>query len=263
MNRRVSAIMSLVLCMELAGWSCAGPTQPGPIGLSRELTRDELRLVESSDRFGFKLFREVVRQEVDQNIFISPLSVSMALGMTANGAAGSTLDAMLATLELADISEEESNQAYRSLIELLTGADPQIQFHIANSIWYSQEWTFEADFYQRCRDYFQAEVRGLDFTDPAAVLIINDWIETQTNDKIRDMLDAIPADAVMYLINALYFKATWRYEFDPAETVDDEFTRQDGSTVAIRMMRQEADLLYYADDSYGRWSCPMETASSV
>ncbi|MCH8838551.1 MAG: serpin family protein, partial [Candidatus Marinimicrobia bacterium] len=192
----------------------------------------------------------IVRQEPDQNIFISPLSVSMALGMTANGAAGATLDSMRATLELTGLTEEESNAAYQSLIALLTQADPQVRMEIANSLWPRQGWTFEEDFIQRCEDYFAADIRSLDFADPASVDVINAWIEENTNGLIREMLDTIPAEAVLYLINALYFKGTWTYEFDPAETVDDQFNLLDGSQVSIRMMRQEADLLYLANEQF-------------
>ncbi|MCK4579005.1 MAG: serpin family protein [Candidatus Marinimicrobia bacterium] len=235
----------------LSLYACIGPDddEPDYSVLPRDLTPEEQELTQAADRFGLKLFREVVSQDVDGgNIFISPLSVSMALGMTANGAADSTLNAMRATLELDALTEEESNQAYQGLIELLLAADPEVRFDLANSIWTREGWTFLADFLQRCQDYFDAEVRSEDFADPATVDLINSWIEEQTNGKIKDMLDVIPTDAVMYLINAIYFKGTWMYEFDAAKTVDDEFTLVDGSPAPIRMMNQEADLLYHSDE---------------
>ncbi len=241
--------------MILAAWlACdqsTGPNEPDEPDhsvLPRPLTTAEIELASSADRFGLKLFREVVRQDANKNVFISPLSVSMALGMTANGAAGPTLDSMRATLELAGLTEEESNAAYNSLIQLLLEADPKVQFDLANSIWTKEGMTFLADFLQHCKDYFDAEVRSEDFTDPATVGLINSWIEERTNGKIKNMLDQIPAEAVMYLINAIYFKGTWMYEFDPAKTVDDQFTLVDGSTAPIHMMKQEADLLYYGDE---------------
>ena len=86
MFRRVQAIMGIVLYMQLAGCSCSSPAEPVEVTLGLDLTATEAHLAASADRFGLKLFREIVRQEPDQNIFISPLSVSMALGMTANGA---------------------------------------------------------------------------------------------------------------------------------------------------------------------------------
>ncbi|MFB0516913.1 MAG: serpin family protein [Candidatus Neomarinimicrobiota bacterium] len=245
-------LITVLAIPALLGLTCQRmPTEPQPSVLPRALTPEEVQLVESSDRFGLKLFREVVCQDAGKNIFISPLSVSMALGMTANGAADSTLAAMRATLDLSDMTEEESNAAYQSLIELLTDADPKVQFDIANSIWYRNIWTFNEDFLVRCRDYFEAVVQGLDFSDPAAADVINAWVKENTNGKIEEIVDK-PIDPLtaMFLINALYFKGTWTYEFDPEDTKADEFTRWDGSKVVCRMMSQETDLLYYSNDEF-------------
>jgi len=112
---RYSSLFILILLLGLVGIRCTGPTEPDGadyVVLPRALTSEEIELAAAADRFGLKLFREVVRQDADNNIFISPLSVSMALGMTANGAAEATLDSMRATLELAGLTEEESNAAY-------------------------------------------------------------------------------------------------------------------------------------------------------
>jgi len=254
MNKRIFFLSLLVLLTGIGLMHCSGPSEPDRADygvLPRALTSEEIELAAAADRFGLKLFREIVRQEADKNIFISSLSVSMALGMTANGAASSTLDSMRATLELAGLTEEESNAAYQSLIELLTSADPEVRFDIANSIWYRDIWSFNNEFLQRCRDYFDAVVRGLDFSDPTSADIINAWVKEKTNGRIEEIVDK-PIDPLtaMFLINALYFKGTWTYEFDPEETEDDEFTRLDGSKVPCRMMSQEADLLYLATDQF-------------
>ncbi len=253
MLRRIFTITFLTAFAGLGFIRCTSPTEsdsPDYSTLPRALTAQELELAASADRFGLKLFREVVRQQPDSNIFISPLSVSMALGMTANGAASSTLDSMRATLELAGLTEEESNAAYQSLIELLTSADPQVQFDIANSIWHRLGLPVEADFLQRCRDFFEAEVKGADFDDPATVNLINDWVRENTNGKIEKILDSIPAAAVMYLINALYFKGTWQFEFDSTRTQDDLFTLPNGSQVACRMMEQRSEYRYHETEQF-------------
>ncbi len=250
MIKQVPAIMSIVLCMQLAGWSCSSPSEPDEVTLGRELTATEAQLAASADHFGLNLFREVVRQQPDSNIFISPLSVSMALGMTANGAAGATLDSMRATLELADLTEAESNAAYQSLMALLTQADPEVTFDIANSIWSRLGLPVEADFLQRCRDFFNAEVKGADFSDPATVDLINGWVKENTNGKIEKILDQIPAEAVMYLINALYFKGTWQFEFDSTRTENAPFYLADGSTTTSRLMSQRSEYRYLETDRF-------------
>ncbi|MBA7599543.1 MAG: serpin family protein [Calditrichaeota bacterium] len=254
MTRRIFAFSLPVLLAGLVLVCCSGPSEPGGADYSvlpRQLTPEEIELAQSSDRFGLKLFRETVRQDADKNIFISPLSVSMALGMTANGAAGSTLDSMRTTLELAGLTEEESNAAYQSLIELLAGADPQVQFDIANSIWYLSGEPVLADFVQRSRDYFEAVVQGLDFSDPAAADTINAWVKENTEGRIEEIVDKpIAKGVVMFLLNALYFKGTWTYEFDPQKTRDDQFNLLDGSRVDCRMMEQRSKYPYLVTDQF-------------
>jgi len=230
---------------------CEEVTAPGKTVPELNLTARQLQLTQSADRFGLKLFREVVRQEPDKNIFISPLSVSMALGMTANGAANATLDSMRAVLELDGLTEEESNAAYQSLMALLTQADPQVQFDVANSIWYRSGLTFKEDFYQRCRDYFDAVVQGLDFSQDAAADTMNAWVDEHTQGKIEEIVDKpIDPNTVMFLINAIYFKGIWTYEFDPQDTKDDQFTLPGGTQTPCKMMQQETDLPYMANDLF-------------
>jgi len=132
--------------------------------ISRDLTTLEKRLVESNNKFGFKLFKEIVKEEQDKNVFISPLSVSMALGMTLNGANGGTKEAMEQTLELLGLTMEEINESYKSLIELLTQLDPKVLFQIANSIWYRQEMTLK-------------RISSI-LTKPTLMLWCKDWILT-------------------------------------------------------------------------------------
>ena len=171
--------MSIAILILVAITSCRNPSSP--YLEVREFTPDELELLSASDEFGLRLFREVAAEEGAENIFISPFSVSMALGMTANGAAGATLDAMRSTLSLSQFTRDESNQAYLSLIEYLPWVDSQVQFDIANSIWYRESWTFKDDFYQRTADYFKATVKGLNFSDPAAAGEINGWVSDNTS----------------------------------------------------------------------------------
>ena len=218
--------------------------------ISRDLTTLEKRLVESNNKFGFKLFKEIVKEEQDKNVFISPLSVSMALGMTLNGANGGTKEAMEQTLELLGLTMEEINESYKSLIELLTQLDPKVLFQIANSIWYRQEMTFEEDFINLNKTYFDALVQGLDFNDPNTVNIINEWVKDNTNGKIEKIIENIDPQIVMFLINAIYFKGTWMYEFDEDLTQDDWFTLPDGSHKSCKMMMQTGEFNYMENDEF-------------
>ncbi|MFC1906182.1 serpin family protein, partial [Chloroflexota bacterium] len=228
MKKVIYAILAVAILITPLGLSCGGA--------ARALTIGEQQLVESSNTFGFKLLNEVVGQDGDKNIFISPLSVSMALGMTLNGADGDTYEAMKQTLELSGLTEEEINKSYASLIELLRGLDPEVIFQIANSIWYRQGFPVKQSFLDICQQYFDAVVEGLDFSDPAAVDIINNWVNESTNGKIEGIVDPpINPLTVMFLINAIYFKGTWKYEFDEQYTQSSPFYLLDDSEVQCQM----------------------------
>jgi len=216
----------------------------------RSFTELEKQVAASSDKFGLNIFRETNRTQADSNIFISPLSISMALGMTLNGANGTTYDAMKSTLEFDGLSGQEINETYQSLIKLLTQVDPKVVFQIANSIWYREGWTFEQEFIDTNKEYFSALVKGLDFNDPAAPSIINNWVNTNTNGKIEKIIESIDPTTVMFLINAIYFNGTWKYEFDKDETIDDSFYLPNGSSVPCKLMVQDNDFDYFENSDF-------------
>ena len=181
---------------------------------------------------------------------ISPLSVSYALGMTYNGAAGTTLQTFNNVLHFNDLTTEEVNESYKDLMDQLIHLDDQVEFSIANSIWYRLGFQVLSEFIQTNRDYFDAEVKEIDFADPQTVEIINQWIEDKTNGKIKDMLDFIPVDAVMYLINAIYFNAQWKYEFDKGDTYEGDFNLSDGSKHLADFMRVSGDFVYTSNEDF-------------
>jgi serine protease inhibitor len=210
--------------------------------LPRELTASERAVIGSSNEFAFDLLKRVNQDDAADNVFISPLSVSMALGMTMNGAAGQTQDEMRSTLKFGDLSQPEINGAYRGLIDLLLDLDPSVDIGIANSVWYREGYPFDQPFFDTVDDAFDAEVAALDFSAPSSLTRINNWVKDGTRGRIPKIIDEIRADAVMYLINAIYFKGSWRQQFDPADTRDAQFTKLDGSTAQVRMMSASADV---------------------
>ncbi len=188
------------------------------------LNKKSAEIIKADNAFGFELFKEVCKLGTGDNLMISPLSVAYALGMTYNGANGATLQAFNDVLHFGDLSQDEVNESYKDLMDQLLNLDNKVEFALANSIWYKEGFQVIPDFIQINQDYFDAAVEELDFSDPASVEVINQWIEDKTNDKIQDMLDEIPTSAVMYLINAIYFNATWKYEFEKTETEEGDFT---------------------------------------
>ncbi|MBA2670367.1 MAG: serpin family protein, partial [Gemmatimonadetes bacterium] len=168
--------------------------------------------------------------------FLSPLSASMALGMTMNGARGDTFDGMRSTLGFAGMGQAEINASYRSLIDLLRGLDRGVDMRIANALWARQGFALRPEFVASSRQFFDAETRELDFSDPATIGIINQWVSQGTNGRIPTILDRIDPDIVLYLMNAIYFKGSWTQQFDPRRTADAPFRRADGTEQRVRMM---------------------------
>lgn len=216
----------------------------------RELTRSEKQIVASADNFALKIFKTIAESETGKNVFISPLSISMALGMTLNGADGTTYEAMRNTLSLSGITQQEINESYQSLTELLTGIDSQVIMQIANSIWYRNTIPFKQDFIETNRKYFDASINPMNFGDPATINIINNWVKESTNGKIDKIVEKIDPETIMFLINAIYFKGTWKYQFDKNKTADDVFKKESGQAVACRMMNLENDFYLSSNDSF-------------
>ncbi len=213
------------------------------------LTSLQRAVVISGNTFGLNLFRDINKTTVGENLLISPLSVSMALGMTLNGAGGATKDAMEQTLGFTGMGDEDINATYADLIRGLTQVDPVVQMEIGNSIWYRPSLQVEQSFRDVNAAYFNAQIRSLNFTDPSAGGIINGWVSDATHGKIPSIVpDPVPTDIVMYLINAVYFKGSWTQRFDSAATKDESFTLSGGTTVPCRMMIA-TDTAGYFDDN--------------
>ena len=202
-------------------------------------------VVRANAKFGFNLFNEIRKTEQAKNIFISPFSVSIALAMTLNGASGETEQAMTNALQLQGLDSEAINAGYAGLRQTLQTSDPKVILTIANSLWARQDVPFKQDFLQRNTQFFGAEVSTLDFTDPNTLTTINQWVNTNTNGKITKILDEINPDAVLFLINAIYFKGSWQTEFEPARTRDGTFHLATGGEKQVPMMMRTGDYRYY------------------
>jgi serine protease inhibitor len=238
-SRAAPRLLPLLL-LPLAGCSSFTGETKGPPPLLTELPRSlsgpETLLISASNEFGFALLQEARRGAPDANVFLSPLSAAIALGMTLNGAAGATLDSMRIALRLGSAAPEEINAGFHSLLALLKELDQTTEFRIANSIWADAGFPFLSSFLDAARASFDAEVRSLDLQAPATLGTINDWVREKTAGRIPTILDQIRDDEVMFLINALYFKGEWRRAFDPGNTHPAPFHAADGSTQTVPTM---------------------------
>lgn len=210
--------------------------------LPRSLSQAETEVRDASNEFAFTLFQRLNAADPGRNVFVSPLSVTMSLGMALNGANGETRAQMADVLGFGDAELATIQHGYRDLSALLLGLDPATSFRIANSIWHDRAYPFEQSFLDAGRTYFDAEVAPVDFNDAAGTKkSVNDWVSAKTNGRIPTILEEVHPDDVMYLINAIWFKGSWRSRFATSDTYDAQFTRADGSRQPVRMMMQTAD----------------------
>ena len=190
--------------------------------------------------FAFDFFKNLQEtQPANDNLFVSPLSLHMALGMLLNGAENETAQQILKTLKMEGVSLDELNKAYKTLIDELPVADSKVKLGLANSVWYKSGFQVESSFQENKKKSFNAEVTGLEFND-AAKAKINQWASDKSNGKITKVLDQITPDQVMFLLNALYFKGDWAAKFDAKNTIDKPFTLLGGAEKTVKMMFNEA-----------------------
>jgi serine protease inhibitor len=248
--RTIIIILLFPFLVLLMGASCQKEeveTQPREI----HLTADQQLMLDEAADFPFALLRNIVAEAKDgENVFISPLSVSLALAMTYNGAAGDTRDAMRQTMQLPDLTDDQINKAWQQLVKDLLAADKKIDISIANSIWYLEGFHVQPPFIEINRKYYDAEVIELDFGRPDAVTIINKWVYDNTNRLIDKIIERVSRQTVMILINAIYFKGQWTYEFDKSKTQPMPFYLDDGEVKQAPMMHITESFNYLEEQTY-------------
>jgi len=214
------------------------------------------KLVAANTRFGFKLFSELLPQAKGKNVFVSPSSVAIALGMLYNGAAGKTQQGIAKALELQGMGLAELNQSNAGLKALLENPDPKVQLAIANSLWGRQGVDFKPEFLRQNQQFYKAQITALDFDNPRSLKTINQWVSQATRGKITEILDQIQPDDALFLINAIYFKGAWSQPFEKSQTRDRPFYLADGKTKPHPRMVQSGDYRYYETPEFQAVSLP-------
>jgi serine protease inhibitor len=225
-----------VLLPLLAALGCQNADlQPDNPPNLRALSAAEVQVAKGANEFAFNLFRSLPTPAT-QNSFISPLSVSMALGMLLNGAEGEVRQSIINTIDFKDFSADEINEGYRDLTHLLLSMDRKINLGLANSVWYHRDFTINPQFSSIIEKSYDGIVKDLDFKDPLSKNIINNWVEDKTNKRIKNLIESISPDEVMFLVNAIYFKGDWTHQFDKSKTKKAPFTTLSGATTQVDMM---------------------------
>ena len=181
--------------------------------------------------FAIRLFK--ASNENGKNTLISPLSVLCALAMTSNGAEEETLAQME---EVLGMTTDELNLYLYSYMKNLPQGD-KYKLSLANSIWFTEDerFTVNQDFLQTNADYYGADIYKAPF-DKQTLKDINNWVKQNTDGMIPEILDQIPPEAIMYLVNALAFEAEWSEIYEKHQVKDGEFTKEDGTKQDVKFM---------------------------
>lgn len=207
------------------------------VDVSHALTNDYIR---SQQDFSARLFKNCY--SANKNTLVSPASALFALGMTANGASGKTREEFLSVLGKYGLSLSGLNEGCKAWSDTLTRTKGGTTLKIANSIWSGMDFGASRRFLQTNADYYGAAARVLNFSDPKAADVMNGWISRNTNGKIPKLIDKTSPDDVMFLINAVYFNAKWKYAMQNSLT--DDFTLSDGKKVSANYVSVTQKLSY-------------------
>lgn len=231
----------------------------GPIKLRSALLPQAAR----DNEFALRLFKQMASGTNDSNIVVSPMSISIALGMAWNGATDETKAEMTSVLGMNDTPDSLVNQYYEVMQKSLPVIDSSTVVNIANSLWYTTLFTVKPSYLKVNQDYFDAAVRQIDFKQEWAKDTINAWVDAKTNHLIPEIVKNT-SDQVMFLINAVYFKGAWVIPFAKEKTYTGTFNKQLGGTASVKMMSMLDTLRYgetanaqYLDLAYGNGAYSM------
>ncbi len=209
------------------------------------------KVIETNNNFGLELLLTVFAAENTPNIMISPASVSIALGMTYNGAEGTTMEAFEEVLNYQGLTREEVNEITKELIGVLLTNSKGNLLEIANSIWSNKGFPVKQEFIDLNSNYYDALVDELDFSKASALSTINHWVSNKTHGKIDEIIDHIDPSTMMILINAIYFNCLWDVEFDPKDTYDAPFYNENGTKFGmVDMMKLESNFRVAYSDNF-------------
>ncbi|MFD1926752.1 serpin family protein [Sporosarcina siberiensis] len=212
--------------------------------------QDYEKITVANNTLGFRLIQEIDGDE-QNNAFVSPTSLLMALSMVYNGADGITKEEIAKALKIEGVDASELNKANASLVSMLMKSSEEIQLNVANSIWLNENYHFQEDFSKNNKDYFNAEIQEINIHDNDSVTRINDWVKKSTNKKIEEIVEApLDPDLVAILMNAIYFKGNWTYEFDEKQTEMRPFYLEDGNAKEVPLMTLQKDLNYMENEDF-------------
>ncbi len=200
--------------------------------------KDIIETSHSATDFAFDIYREAAEEG---NRFMSPYSIHSALLLAYIGASGETAEEMEKVLALHGIDAKDLKKDFRDLRIYLENVSPETKISIANALFLREDIPFKESFKDDGVGYFDAEISSLPETGES----INEWVRQKTEEKIEEIIDSgnIDEDVIAYLVNAIYFKGSWKKEFDEDKTRKSSFKPPQGE-VEVDMMENKGDYRY-------------------
>ena len=242
----------LILALILSSGCTTGPSDSPPLHTPPAHPADVSGTVDGNNRFALDYYSKV--KGSTENIFFSPWSMESALAMTYEGAREKTAEEMAATLHLQK-DDAARRSAFASLYEQFNQKDPGYALSTANALWVQKDYQFLKEYLDTIETYYHGKASNVDYITATeeARKTINTWVEANTNNKIKDLIQPgiLDADTRLVLTNAVYFKGTWIKEFNKEDTHKQDFKTGDGGFVPVDMMRRtdEKALYRYAETS--------------
>ncbi len=247
-------ILLPALLLAITNWHCNQENvEPTPeLSFNCQESPMVCNLSRANNEFGFNVFKKLHQHNPADNLFVSPSSIATALTMALNGAKGATADEIKTMLKINQFDLPEINAAYKTMLTTLPALDNEVTLQSANSIWYRQGFPVKPPFLETNTQYFGSQVQALDFRNPDAKNVINGWVNDKTRGLIPTIIDEIPDNAIMYLINAMYFKGSWTRKFDKDETTQMPFIKSNQTTTPVDMMGYSGTVKFplYTEDAF-------------
>jgi serine protease inhibitor len=220
----------------------------------------------SINNLSFKLISEIYKNDKQSKIFISPLNIALGINMIYNASEGKTKKEIEELMSFNNININNLNEANSILKRLIKNQDPKVEVKVANSIWFDKSFKLRDEFSKVIKESYQGNVETLDFKDSSTPRKINSWFDSNTDGKIKNVLENISNEEVMLLLNAMYFKGDWTEKFDKSKTKDDDFNLDKNNKIKVPMMniyvtkanyietdKFQAVRLYYGDKKFSMY----------
>lgn len=212
--------------------------------------------IKSNNLFSFNLLKEIYSNNIEQNVFISPLSLAINLAMLSQGSLGLTQKEIFQILELTEFVLPDINNQYKKLLKHLSFFDNKIQIQISNSVCLNKNLDFNPEFLRKVKTSYQASIYSLDFSSPKSKETINNWVNTETKGKISEIVDSLDSSSLVILLNAIYFKGEWTNKFNPTKTKPEAFYLENNKVKFSQMMFSDEKVESFYNKDFSAISLP-------